>query len=75
MPIDIEINDYIIFIRAQILAALDEKKVIDPLVFWPLHKDRFPILYRIATQVLARDTTSGTPERTNSLAGIPDAAD
>ena len=50
--------------------ARDEQKVIDPLVFWPLHKDKFPILYRIAAQVLAQDATSGTPERTNSLAGI-----
>jgi hypothetical protein len=41
----------------------------DPLTFWPQHKLKFPILYRVASIVLAIQPCSSGVERLFSLAG------
>lgn len=72
-PLAQECAAYIAYIGTEIKDAREKEKsdVIDPCKFWPnVGIEKFPILKRIAAQVLAAEATSGETERIASTAGI-----
>jgi hypothetical protein len=72
-PLAEECAKYIAYITTAIKAAREKEKsdIIDPCNFWPeVGVDRFPILTRVAAQVLAAEATSGENERIATTAGI-----
>ena len=72
-PLAEECAKYIAYITTEIKAAREKENpnIIDPCKFWPdIGVNRFPILTRIAAQVLAAEATSGETERIASTAGI-----
>jgi hypothetical protein len=72
-PLAEECAKYIAYITTEIKAAREKENcnIIDPCIFWPdIGVNRFPILTRVAAQVLAAEATSGETERIASTAGI-----
>jgi len=72
-PLAEECAKYIAYITTEIKAAREKenRNIIDPCIFWPdIGVNRFPILTRVAAQVLAAEATSGETERIASTAGI-----
>ena len=63
VPVTEETTKYIEAVRK-------EDCIKDPLKFWFKYQKEFPILSRVASQVLAQDATSGDQERINSRGGI-----
>ena len=62
---------YLAKITTDIQTAREKDEVIDPCIFWPTDGlKKYPILNRIASQVLAAEATSGETERIGSAAGV-----